>query len=140
MRDAMTRRRQTGLSLIELMVSMTLGLVVLSGVLVVFANTSSSRNEIERTSRQIENGRYASELLTEDLRLAGFYGELDVSTLPAPVFTAAPYLPGDPCSLDPADWAAWMPLHMHGFDAAGFSSANCALTNLKANPDLLVLR
>ena len=74
------RRRQFGLSLIELMVSVTLGLLILSGVLVVFVNTSAARNEVERTSRQIENGRYASELLTEDLRLAGFYGELNVAS------------------------------------------------------------
>ena len=89
------RRQQAGLSLIELMVSITLGLIILSGVLVVFTNTSASRNEIDRTSRQIENGRYASELITEDLRLAGFYGELDVSTVtPLPAS-----MPGDPCSL-----------------------------------------
>ena len=77
--------RQFGLSLIELMVSVTLGLLILSGVLVVFVNTSAARNEVERTSRQIENGRYASELLTEDLRLAGFYGELNVAASPCRV-------------------------------------------------------
>jgi type IV pilus assembly protein PilW len=67
------RRRQSGVSLIELMVSVTLGLLILSGVLIVFVNASAARNEVERTSRQIENGRYASELLSEDLRLAGFF-------------------------------------------------------------------
>ena len=67
------RFRQAGISLVELMVSITLGLMILSGVLVVFVNTSAARNEVEKTSRQIENGRYASEVLSEDLRLAGFY-------------------------------------------------------------------
>ena len=52
------RRHQSGLSLIELMVSVTLGLLILSGVLVVFVNASAARNEVERTSRQIENGRF----------------------------------------------------------------------------------
>ena len=39
-----TLRRQAGLSLVELMVSVTLGLIVLSGVLMVFANSSASRS------------------------------------------------------------------------------------------------
>ena len=129
------RRRQFGLSLIELMVSVTLGLLILSGVLVVFVNTSAARNEVERTSRQIENGRYASELLTEDLRLAGFYGELNVAGVPVPGA-----LPGDPCSLTPGDWRAWIPIHLQGYDDAGFVSPNCTLPNLRANTDVLVIR
>ena len=130
-----TLRRQAGLSLVELMVSMALGLVVLSAVLLVFANTSASRSEVERTTRQIENGRYASELLSDDIRLAGFYGELDVTSVATPGA-----LPADPCSVAVADWNSWIPVHIQGFDAAGFTSANCALTNLKAGTDVLVIR
>ncbi len=131
----MLRQKQLGLSLIEMMVSMTLGLIVLSGVLVVFVNSSSARNEVERTTRQIENGRYASELLTEDLRLAGFYGQLDPTTVAAPGA-----LPADPCSITVADWGAWIPVHLQGYDAASFTSANCALTNYKTGTDVLVIR
>jgi type IV pilus assembly protein PilW len=134
-----TRGRQAGLSLIELMVSVTLGLMILSGVLVVFVNTSAARNEVERTSRQIENGRYASELLTEDLRLAGFYGELNPSSAKPDIPTPTT-LPGDPCSLTSADWRNWIPVYLQGYDDTGFASANCTLTNLKANTDVLVVR
>lgn len=128
-------RRQAGLSLVEMMVSITIGLLVLAGVVTVFANTSAARNEVERTSRQIENGRYASELLTEDLRLAGFYGELNAGSVTAPGA-----LPGDPCSLTATDWNSWIPVHLQGYDDAGFASANCALTNHKAGTDVLVVR
>lgn len=131
----MTSRRQAGLSLIELMISITLGLLVLSGVLMVFVNTSASRNEVERTSRQIENGRFAVELISTDLRLAGFYGELDVAALAAPAA-----VPADPCSLTPANWNAWIPVHIQGFDNASFVSANCPFENPKANTDVLVVR
>jgi type IV pilus assembly protein PilW len=132
----MTRRtRQAGLSLVELMVSITLGMLILSGVLVVFVNTSAARNEVDRTSRQIENGRYASELLSEDLRLAGFYGELNPASITAPGA-----LPADPCSVTAADWRAWIPVHLQGYDDSGFTSSNCTLTNLKANTDVLVVR
>jgi type IV pilus assembly protein PilW len=129
-----TRGRQAGLSLVELMISITLGLMILSGVLVLFANTSAARNEVERTSRQIENGRYASELLTEDIRLSGFYGELGVG------YPVGQVLPADPCSPTPSDWADWMPIHLQGYDESGFTSTNCALTNRKANTDVLVVR
>lgn len=130
------RRRQTGLSLVELMVSITLGLMILSGVLVVFVNTSAARNEVERTSRQIENGRYASELLIEDLRMAGFYGELNVGSVAAPGV-----LPADPCSLTVADWNAWVPVHIQGYDnGAGLAATTCVLGNLKPNTDVIVIR
>ena len=130
-----SRRSQAGLSLVELMVSITLGLMILSGVLTVFFNTSAARNEVERTNRQIENGRYAVELIATDLRLAGFYGEFDAGSTPAPAA-----LPADPCSLAAADWEAWLPLHLLGFDGAGFASANCALANHKPGTDVLVVR
>lgn len=130
------RSRQTGLSLVELLVSITLGLMILSGVLVVFVNTSAARNEVERTSRQIENGRYASELLSEDLRLAGFYGELDAGSIPAPGA-----LPADPCSLSVANWNAWMPVHIQGYDnGTGLAATTCVLANLKPNTDVVVIR
>jgi len=137
LRAAMGRppRRQAGLSLIELMVSMTLGLLILTGVLTVFFNTSAARNEVERTNRQIENGRYAVEVIASDLRLAGFYGEFDVAAAAVPAA-----LPVDPCSLAASDWSAWLALHLHGYDGTGFASAVCSLANLKANTDVLLVR
>ncbi len=127
-------RIQRGFSLIELMISITLGLIILTAIALVFFNASSSRTELERVSRQIENGRYAIDVLSSDLRLAGFYGELDVSTV------AGTALPADPCSKAVADWGTAIPVHIQGYDNAGFTSANCALTNLKPDTDVLVVR
>jgi type IV pilus assembly protein PilW len=84
---------ERGFSLIELMIAITLGLLILAGMLTVFVNTSATRNEIDRANRQIENGRYAMELLREDIQLAGFYGEIDMASLPA-----VPASLPDPCS------------------------------------------
>ena len=82
-----TRRSMAGVSLVELMIAVTLGLMVLATLASVFASTSASRNELERTSRQIENGRFAMELMGDDLRLAGFYGELAVNAVTTPRMT-----------------------------------------------------
>src|SRR5687768_11156263 len=84
--------RQRGLSLVELMVGLALGLVVAAALLTLFANASMQGQNLNRASVQIEIGRYVSELLTEDLRLAGFYGELPS--------TGAAYTVPDPCSTE----------------------------------------
>lgn len=73
--------RSRGFSLVELMVGMAIGLVLIAGLSLLFANTSQSGNELEKSIRQIENGRYAVELLHDDLTLAGFYGEVPSDNL-----------------------------------------------------------
>ena len=67
---------QQGLSLIELMVSITIGLLLVSAMATLIANNSAHRQEVEQASRQIENGRYAMQVLSEDLHHAGYYGEI----------------------------------------------------------------
>ncbi|HEX8010169.1 MAG TPA: PilW family protein [Casimicrobiaceae bacterium] len=67
---------QKGLSLIELMVAMVLALLVLSAVAWLFAGSSNARNDVERSGRLGENAAYATELLSEEVRLAGYYAEM----------------------------------------------------------------
>src|SRR5450830_1796397 len=65
-----------GFSLVELLVAMAIGLILMAGLALLFANSSQSGNEIEKSIRQIENGRYALELLNEDVSVAAYYGEI----------------------------------------------------------------
>ncbi len=129
-------RSMSGFSLVELMIAITLGLIILTGVAVVFANASNSRNEIERVSRQIENGRYAVDLLSQDLRVSGFYGELDITKLVAPA--AVP----DPCSTNPIDWNNAIPVHIQAYNGAAGAPASCLPAGLNFQPgtDILVVR
>ncbi|HEY0845915.1 MAG TPA: PilW family protein [Noviherbaspirillum sp.] len=124
--------RQSGFSLVELMVAITIGLLLLAGLAGVFTTTSASRNEVDRTNRRIENGRYAVQLLMEDLRLAGYLGELDPSSL------ATPASKPDPCATATADLKAAMPLHIQGYDDG--ASAPACLQDLKAGTDIVVVR
>jgi len=65
-----------GLSLVELLVSMLLG-VFLSAVMVsAYLGAKRSYFYEEQISRMQENGRYALRLLTRELGMAGFYGGL----------------------------------------------------------------
>jgi type IV pilus assembly protein PilW len=123
-----------GLSLVELMIAITLGLIIMAGLATIFANSSRTRAELEKNSRQIENGRFAMEILTSDLRLAGFYGELDTRSVAAPAALV------DPCSLLPTDWALAFQLHVQGYDNGVGMPPACAPANVRPGTDVLVVR
>ena len=63
---------QRGFTLIELMVATTISLLLLLGLAVLFVNDSTAFSQNERASQQIENGRYATSLLADGVRHAGF--------------------------------------------------------------------
>jgi type IV pilus assembly protein PilW len=127
-----TRRRQRGVTLVELMVGLTLGLVVSASMLMLFANASAHGQDVARAGMQIENGRYVAELLREDVRLAGFYGETSVA--------GALYTQPDPCSLAPTGWGGTpltLPTPVQGYRP---SDALACLANRKAGTDAIVVR
>ena len=70
----MKLHRMSGLTLVELMVSMAIGLALTAAVSAVYLNTSVARNDLERVTQTTDNARFAMDMLTEDLRHAGFYG------------------------------------------------------------------
>lgn len=131
------RVRQSGFTLVELMVALTLSLLILAGMVALFANTSSARAEIDKASRQIENGRYALQVLSEDIRLAGYYGPL---VLPPAVPASAP----DPCSTVTADVNAAIGIPIQGYaPAASAAAPSClqtAASGFVAGTGVLVVR
>lgn len=70
------------MTLIELMVSMVIGLFITGVVVSVFISTSRSFRDMQKSREQIENGRFAMSLLSDDIRHAGFYGQLGTLTAP----------------------------------------------------------
>lgn len=66
--------KQRGFSLIEIMVAMTLSLILLAGVLQIYASSRQSFRMQEALSRTQENGRFALEFLSRDIRMADFWG------------------------------------------------------------------
>lgn len=127
---------QRGLSLIELMIAITLGMVVLLAVSLIFVNTSRSRTEMERSNRQTENGRYASQLLASNLRMAGYIAEFDPSPLSTSTLTALP----DPCATATADLITALPLHVQGVNNVSSATVPSCLSDVKIGTDVIVLR
>jgi len=68
------RGRSFGLSLVELMVAVALGLIVMLAVGEVYLSSSRTYRSQEALSRLQENARYALEALSYDLRMAGQVG------------------------------------------------------------------
>jgi type IV pilus assembly protein PilW len=64
--------RQRGLSLIELMVTLVLGLIIIAAVFNMYTGTTRSGKYTEGLQTMQENGRYAVAILQRGLRLAGY--------------------------------------------------------------------
>lgn len=63
-------RHQRGLTLIELMVAMVLGLLVAAGIITVFMSTSFSNKAQKQMAHLQENGRFAMSTLKRDIGMA----------------------------------------------------------------------
>lgn len=66
--------RQRGMSLVELMVGLTIGMFLVAVMGAVYLGSKSTFLAQESGARLQENGRYAMDLLANDLRMSGFRG------------------------------------------------------------------
>lgn len=73
--------RQSGLSLIELMIGIALSLLILTAVLYSFAGSQASYRHLTSFSAVQESGRIALEVLNRDLRMAGNSGCGNINSL-----------------------------------------------------------
>lgn len=131
-------KRQRGLSLVELMISLVISMILLAGLTTLIVQQSQTRDELEKSSRQIENGRYAMQILHDDIQHAGFYGQYFI--LPAP-----PAAMPDPCLTapltGPLSLTEAMPLVIQGYNSAAASPITCIdNANFLPGTDILVIR
>ncbi|MGQ9426589.1 PilW family protein [Gilvimarinus sp. F26214L] len=75
--------RQSGLTLVELMIALALSLVVATATIQMFVGTRQTQGLNDEINRLQENARFALEILTENIRLAGYTGPNYVGALPA---------------------------------------------------------
>jgi len=94
----MTRRsynawnRSSGVSLIELMVALTIGLVLLAGTLVVYQKARDIYSTNDAVARLQESARYAMSVVESDLRMANYWG----------LMSRAAFIDNSACSGGPA--------------------------------------
>ena len=108
-RDRLYRSdREKGLSLIELMVALALGLIIVAALAQLFVNISRTNLEMAKTNSQIENARFAMQFLQNDIVHAGYWGGYvpDYDNLAFEIVpTDAPSEKPDPCTaFTTSDW------------------------------------
>jgi type IV pilus assembly protein PilW len=125
-RQFVAPRAMRGLSLIELMIALLLGLLVVGGALGIFISNRRTYSATESLSRIQENARVGFELMARDIREAG--GTPCAKNLPvANVLNS------------PANnwWSNWGD-GVHGYDsAASIAAFKAAQTNVLANTDAI---
>src|SRR5882724_12492398 len=67
-------QRQRGLSLIELMISITISLIVMSAMTYIFVGSRGAYRSNENLARVQETGRFALDYIGQDLRMVSFAG------------------------------------------------------------------
>lgn len=126
------RRAQGGASLIEIMIALVLGLMLTAGMFQIYLSSKQSYRMQDALSLRQENLRYASLLLTRDLRMAGYRGCLrDTGQVKNTLNT-------------PTDFLYNFGLHVQGFEATSGSAwtpaLHSSLTPVTGGTDVLTLR
>lgn len=136
--------RQTGFTLVELMVSMALGLLIVLALITLLININRSNTEMAKTNRQIENGRFAMQILQADLVHAGYWGRLGFTTggqtMPAP--DAIPSPCASSAGWNPTYYKNMLAIPVQGYknlSGAGITWSDCGISSLLANSDVLVV-
>jgi len=121
-----TFRRQRGVGLVEIMISLTLGLIVTGAIIQIYLTTKRQNDmQTSLTGRQ-ESSRFAAQIIQRDAQMAGFRGCLrDLGTVVNTLNNSANFL---------YDYGQ----HVVGFDNAGGLPAS--ITNVVAGTDVLTLR
>lgn len=129
-------RREQGMSLIELMIGMLIGLALLAALGSLYIATSNARSEFNKTGEQIENGRYALESIVRDVEVAGFYGRANLST-------GVTYTLPDPCATGQPAFSSTTATPAVPVGVAGLpvgAAAPACLTNMVPNSEVLTVR
>lgn len=114
------RPKQTGFTLIELMIGLLLSMVVIGAIAKVFIDSNNSSKKQKSLSFLVEDGRYVQEVLAKEFRRAGYLrNQYLIGGLPTDIFkddtsvlgstihlTAGEYIHGD--------------INTTGFDPDGF--------------------
>ena len=83
--------KQHGMSLIELMVAMVIGLLIVFVIMGLFITSNKNYIQDNSYSRMQESGRFAIKFISTDLRMSGFWGEItDTSAIKASTTSAPP--------------------------------------------------
>jgi type IV pilus assembly protein PilW len=128
------KKYQSGFSMVELLIAVALGILLSWAILDVTLTSSRTAREVELTSETVENGRYLSQLLKNEIRLAGFYGRLEN-------YSSGAVAQPNPCiDLASADLINGMTFPLFGLDGVAAGATTCNGDTLLTGSDALLIR
>jgi prepilin-type N-terminal cleavage/methylation domain-containing protein len=138
---------ERGFTLIELMISMTISLLILSALVGMFADMSRSSAEQQKMNSLIEGGRFALQLLQDNLVHAGYWG----GYLPQFDDVTSTDVPGDVPAIVPdvcaafGDWdqthrTALLGIPVQAYEDLPAGPGCIAPLSQRAGTDVLVIR
>lgn len=134
------RRRQTGLTAVELMVAAVVSLILLGGIVQIFISNKQAYRVQDQLGLLQENGRYAAETLARSLRVADHWGGVEAGAV-----RGNPTVNG-PGSCNQA-WINNVAMGVQGFEGAsaiggvtGLPSGCVASADYVPNSDIVVIR
>ena len=134
------RARQRGFSMVELMIAMAIGLVISTSVLTAYVSASRNFAMDERYARMQENARYSLRVLSEDLLMADFWGQLISTDI---ITTSLAVTAGDcgaAVALFSADNALLYNNNHDGTASAHFAPCATVSANRQGSSDVLVIK
>ena len=129
--------RQRGVSMVELMVAMALGLFLLFALVEILINGKQSFGSANHLSRLQENGRIATNLLVSDLKRAGYMG--GNSDVPKISGTTPPQAPQATCPTGNTNWGLMITQPIFGLDDTR-TGYDCIPAAAYLRGDILVVR
>jgi type IV pilus assembly protein PilW len=146
-------RTQSGVSLIELMVALIIGLFLIFGAVTIYQQSRATFRTTESVARLQEVARLAMDVLETDIRMANYWGlgnradfivnrAAPGQSLPAP-FTTAQGGQINTCGGANSNWAINLERYFDGSNNSyGLSGSNCAAFSNAASStaDTLVIR
>ena len=128
-------QKQAGLSLVEVMVAMGIGLVLMTGFIQFFIASKQSNEVLGGLNGMQENGRYAVRVITDSLHAADHWGGVAGGDV-----TGAPAVTGIGATCNAA-WILNTAVGIQGFDGgAGTPLPGCTASGYQINTDVFVVR
>jgi type IV pilus assembly protein PilW len=134
MRPGSTGDRVAGVSLIELMVALTIGLILVGGAIAAYLKARDTFAATEAAARLQENARYALSLIETDVRMAGFWGLNNQPHLIRPNANSA-----FPAACGPA-WTTDVTNYLTGYNDAYVAPCAALGGGAQPNADVLIVR
>jgi type IV pilus assembly protein PilW len=96
-------KKQYGIGLVEVMIAMSIGAFLIGGLIQMFITTQKTNRLQDAVSRVQENGHYAMEFISQDMRMADYFLECGTSLPDTTAIMGTDNTTGDPDIVDGTD-------------------------------------